>query len=166
MMRPLAAQRLWWARHALRPLPPSGQLLPGPLRSPHLLADPAGDYAIQWSSPRNRLLMVDVTCRTPGAWLGLHIPFRALRRMGGMAFALDMAISPPALMRPVLRLPTAAGFTDIPFPRPFLGLPQGTHEGGCLFTPLARARWREWILFLPPDRSFSLVLSDLRLAPV
>ncbi|WP_273691274.1 hypothetical protein [Ketogulonicigenium vulgare] len=165
MRMPLAVWRLY--RQALpqralhRP-----RLQPGPIRSIRLHADPSGNYQIRWSSPARRVIELEVNCMTPGAWLGLHLPFRVslFRPKAGLSFAMRAAAIPPLPVYAVLRVPQdGARFRDIPFDRPALVLPQtGYHFGACS-DPLPLSRWREFILFLPPAQDFCLTLHDLQL---
>lgn len=133
--------------------------------------DPEARGALEWASPRGRLVELKVAEDAPCRFLALHVPLplRDLRQTEWLGLALRGAGDPVLSLRACLRsgLP-GGGFHDSFFPR---NLPQPPHETDMTLAlcpardfdlPL-RAGWRDLILFLPPGQRLAWSLHDLRI---
>lgn len=152
-----------------------------------LQADPAAGMAGRWQSPRGRLLELEALPEAPGRWFGLHLALpsalwpddRAEERgpgepppeppPGWIGFAARTAAGSVLGLRACLRsgLPEG-GFHDAFFDRPITSEPAETDHLDMMAPDRRpdlprRAPWREFILFLPPDRGLAWALHDLRL---
>ena len=141
-----------------------------PLPGLSLRPDPAGTYFGTWSSPRDRMMELDVTAHRPGAWLGLHLPwpFADLSGFGWVGFAARCNARSIMATRVCLRSATATGFQDHFFPLDILSTSAATDHCDLIsprHTPglSEKAAWRELVFFLPPAKSFRWALQDLRL---
>lgn len=140
--------------------------LPGGIR---LHPDPAGELTATVSSPRARLLELEVAVVRPGAWLGLHVPLHLpdLPGIRWLGFAARSNATHALAVRACLRSGVAGGFLDVFFDRHVLSQAgQGDHVDMLATDHLPelpqQAPWREFVLFLPPGESFGWALHDLR----
>lgn len=135
-----------------------------------LRPDPAGKYLGTWSSPRGRLLEIDMTPQHPGAWLGLHVPWPIphLSALGWIGFAARSSARNIMAIRACLRSGTESGFQDQFFPVDIVSDCAATDHFDLISPrhlpdlPL-QAPWRELVFFLPPAKPFRWALQDLRL---
>lgn len=132
--------------------------------------DMAGDLSGQWRSPRGRLLELDTQVSDPGGFLALHLrlpPFDIMA-CNWFGFVARTNAASAMITRVCLRSGTGEGFHDQFFARHILSQP-GASDHHDLLVPaqcpdLPRAApWREFILFLPPNRALAWALQDLRL---
>ena len=144
-----------------------------PVAGLRLMADPAADMAVRWSSPRGRLIEIASTVTVPGQWftLRLTLDLPDLRGLAGLGFWLRSAAAPALTMQACLRSGTAGGHVDCLFERHVLShAAQSDHHAlmlaDCTPDLPPRAPWREFLLFLPPARPVTLALHDLRLFTV
>lgn len=148
------------------PLTTDVELLPGL----SLHADPALEIEGTCRSPEGCILELDARSGTGrGEWFGLHLglPATDLGNRGVLGFAARIAAPEVQLVRACVRSGVEGGFVDCFFDKHLLFYPEEAshldalpvHQRDAL--PL-EARWRELILFLPPE-SFRLSLLDLRL---
>jgi hypothetical protein len=135
-----------------------------------LRPDPAGKYIGTWSSPRGRLLEIDITPQHPGAWLGLHVPWPLpdLSALGWIGFAARSNAQSIMATRACLRSGTDSGFHDQFFAVDIISDSAATDHFD-LMSPQhlsdlpPQAPWRELVFFLPPAKPFRWALQDLRL---
>lgn len=135
-----------------------------------LRADPAMQISGRWDSPRGRLLELRTQVGLAGDWLGLHVtlPLPHLSGIEWIGFACRIASGEPFVSRACLRSGTAEGLTDCFFDRHVLSQPRETDHHDIM-APARRpdlppdALWREFVLFLPPQKGIELTLHDLRL---
>lgn len=133
--------------------------------------DPAARMTGQWQSPRGRLLELETAVEHPGDWLGLHLalPLPDLAGIAWLGFALRLAAGRAQVARACLRSGRPeGGFHDQFFDRHILAQSAVTDHHDLLAPDQwpdlpQRAPWREFILFLPPERGIALALHDLRL---
>lgn len=133
--------------------------------------DPAARMTGRWQSPRGRLLELETEVEQPGDWLGLHLalPLLDLTGLGWFGFVARVAAGRAQVLRACLRsgLP-GGGFHDLFFDRHILAQSAVTDHHDLIapdhWPDLPRhALWREFVLFLPPERGIALSLHDLRL---
>jgi hypothetical protein len=141
--------------------------MPGDIR---LHPDPAGEYHIKVSSPRARLLELEVAVTRPGAWLGLHVPLHLTDLSGirWLGFAARSNAGQAIAVRACIRSGIDGGFFDVFFDKHILSQTGQTDHVDMLspdhLPELPKiAKWREIILFLPPAHGFGWALQDLRL---
>lgn len=133
-----------------------------------LHADPALEMAGHYRSPEGRILEIDAQPAGKGEWAALHIalPARDLGSYGALGFALRGAAPDMRVLRACLRSGTGDGFVDCFFDKHILLRSEDSSHVDALavqersYLP-NEARWRELILFLPPQ-TFQLSLVDLR----
>ncbi|MGR3439043.1 hypothetical protein [Alterinioella nitratireducens] len=131
--------------------------------------DPEAGMTGHFSSPRGRLLELQVRHARPARWLGLHLrlDIEDITEIGLIGLATRIAAPTAMAVRACVRSGTETGFVDTFFdktvatlPRPQLHLDvletNGAHAALC-----APAPWRELVLFLPMQ-DFRLDLHDLR----
>jgi hypothetical protein len=141
-----------------------------PLSGLSLRPDPAGTYFGTWSSPRDRMLELDIIAHRPGAWLGLHLPwpFPDLSGLGWIGFAARCNARSIMAARVCVRSGSDTGFQDHFFPLDIVSTSAATDHSD-LISPRhvpglsGKAAWRELVFFLPPAKSFRWALQDLRL---
>ncbi len=138
-----------------------------------LMAAPGADIAVQWSSPRDRLLEVTSTLTAPADWFALRLTLDLpdLSNMAGVGLWLRAAADPALTVQAVLRSAMDDGHVDAPFERQIL-----CHAAPSDHTALwlrdrtpdlpTTADWRELLLFLPAHRPITLSLHALRLFAV
>ena len=168
---PLNAPQAHLRPQALPPRPLTGaEVVPG-LR---LSADPAAAMTGTWSSPRGRLLEIETTVTTPGAWFALRLtlPPIDLTGLAWLGFVLRSGAGHGVGSRACLRSGLAGGaHHDLFFDRLILSQPgESDHHDliapdRCPGLPL-HAPWREFLLFLPPAEDLRIALHDLRLFAV
>ncbi|MFT7058418.1 MAG: hypothetical protein ACJASV_000919 [Pseudorhodobacter sp.] len=155
-------------RQALSPAIMSGAGLRAGLQL-HVAAE--AELTGHLSSPRDRLLELEVQNTRPGAWFGLHLPLDLpdLSDVAWLGFAARSNASQVMALRVCLRsgLGPDHGFQDLFFDRHVLSQ-AGQSDHLDMIAPNQQpelplqAPWREMILFLPPDQSFDWALQDLR----
>lgn len=144
-----------------------------PVAGLRLMADPAAQMEVHWSSPRDRLLDIASTVTRPGQWFALRLALdlRDLRGLAGLGFWLRSAAAPALVMQACLRSGTGDGHVDCLFERHILShTAQSDHHALMLpdRTPALplQADWREFLLFLPTSRPVTLALHSLHLFTV
>jgi hypothetical protein len=131
--------------------------------------DPKAELRGTWSSPRGRMLELETKLATPGDWCALHLRLDLDVAACAYVGLVARTVAAQSLVtRACLRSGIEDGFHDQFFARQILSQPgQSDHidmlaPAQCPDMP-ACALWHEFILFLPPNRSISWALHDLRL---
>lgn len=144
-----------------------------PVAGLRLMADPAAQMEVAWSSPRDRLLDIASTVTTHGQWFALRMTLDLpdLSGFAGLGFWLRSAASPALVTQACLRSGVGDGHVDCLFERHILSHAAQSDHHALMLTDRTpdlpiRADWREFLLFLPPSRPITLALHTLRLFTV
>jgi hypothetical protein len=159
---------------ALTALPGATGALADALPVPGLrLMASGGDTALQWSSPRDRLLEVTGTVTAPADWLVLRLTLDLpdMADLAGVGLWLRGAADPALTLRAVLRSGQGDGHLDATQDRQILCHATASDHSILWLrdtTPNlpVTAPWRELLLFLPAYRAITLSLHAMRIFTV